>query len=273
MRKIFVWAVPVLLLFCATAKAESFRTCDRFPLEGGELLYLAKSQSGGACWKRLQSRKIDFGSLALRGGRAQFSYVFSKGRYDPMFNVQVKTLIRKDDDASSNEVTLYRPAMRNRCPTFFRDHTDYSAKSLTIPGWTYQNYHSGRSIEAGRLSEFHVIFRNSVGKCLYTDDRDARLRGDFVIEGGPKYARPATAFERIAGRFPPIFGTAYADTPAIRSKYSEVRMEIRKGFQKSGLVSANFFLNAGDSYEVVLRDLATMEGGQRRKKISFTVTE
>lgn len=259
----------------------SFSLCSASEHTRGDVLYLARSGKK-MCWKAINGSEVRFSELATFQGSYRFVYLFSAeltdgGQgFDPVFNVQVKTLPReKDEQKNLASVELYRKGMVNLCDNrklqIFRKKFQFDEyHRRDISGSRYNNYHLGRTgVPPRELENFHVYFRDSRGVCRKTDAKEFRqLFGisDVDFRDTPRFA---AFFEKLLNPLTPSDVSASG-----LNQYSRITVEIGRGNFTGDALSGSFTIPSGEEHFVLINDLSSyLFDGRRRKSLQFKIVK
>lgn len=283
MRLLFIIATLGLALFVGPlANAQqtvSFRLCNEAEIDKGDVLFLTL-RGERLCWKALTTKELRSSELASFQGTRRFIYLFpdtyagGKLDFDPIFNVQIKTLRRDNEkNAALTSVELYRKAMVNLCDnrtlSLFRKKMQFSEYSRReISGVDYNNYHEGKTrVPPPALDNFHIYFRDSRGVCRQTNATEFRKLfaiSDVEFRDAP---RVVAFLNRL---FLNPTGVAAVDTVP----YSRVAVEIGRANFDGDVTTGSFAVPADDEHLVRINDLSSyLFDGRRRKSIEFKIVE
>jgi hypothetical protein len=264
---VFLFLVGVTRGFC-----ESYPTCDRLNLQGGEILYLSLKGKQN-CWKKITGNNILRNDLRIKGGTYRFSYIFGDEEitndFDPIFNVKIKEL-SSDSSIVNSKIGLYRAKLITNCKKQvgkkIAPGTNDLLAETDVSGLLYNDYHAGKRKDPGaKLSSFHIGFENSLKECVRTDDKN--LRKSFEIDGIKFPAEP--------GFVASLIGTPPAVAAGKDSaKYKKISVQIGKGEFRGDYLTGSFFVPAGADFDVIASDLSTrLSGHFLRPPVKFRIRE
>ncbi len=266
-------SIASLLFFSTIALSDEYPTCDGEIPESGDILTLAK-RGEHKCWQPVGGEILKIKKSLIDNGNLKFVYIFGMEEnddFDPIFNVKIKEIAENEESVVDRNITLLRDKIVTKCSKYFgrlKDKGEFKAYGFLgrgdVDGFQYNKYHKTDKQITSNLNNFHIYFKNSLNKCIRTDDDE--LKKFFAIND--------IDYQQLPGIVARLFGAqpAMAAGPDA-NRYRKISVRIARGAFRGDALSGNFNIPAnGSEYDIIVQDLSTYPGGiQLRDSIRFRI--